>query len=103
MNHKEDIKQRLENYPWFRERKAKNFGIAKMLKNKYNVNIDPKTLEDLIVEASSLDRVWRQILQHNPHLRGSDYGQGEILSQEKQIDLGYEVGSSIDKQIKLKL
>lgn len=103
MNHKEDIKQRLENHPWFRERKAKNFGIAKMLKNKYNVNIDPKTLEDLIVEASSLDRAWRQTLQHNPHLRGSDYGEGEILAQEKILELGYEVGSSIDKQIKLKI
>jgi hypothetical protein len=103
MNHKQDIKQRLENHPWFRERKAKNFGIAKMLKNKYNVNIDPKMLEDLIVEASSLDRMWRKILQENPHLQGSDYEQGEVLSQDKQIELGYEVGSSIDKQIKLKI
>lgn len=102
MNYKEDIKQRLENYPWFRERKAKNFGIAKMLKNKYSVNIDPKTLEDLIVEASSLDRVWRQTLQNNPHLRGSDYGESEKLEQEKILELGYEIGSSIDrKQSKL--
>lgn len=103
MNHKEDIKQRLENYSWFRERKNKNFGIAKMLAKKYSVNIDPKTLEDLIVEASSLDRVWRQVLQHNPHLRGQDYGESEKLEQEKILELGYEVGSSIDKQIKLKI
>ncbi len=104
MNNQELIKQRLEEHPWFRERKSKNFGISKILIRRFNLEdkINPKILEDIIVEASSLDRTYRKTLEENPHLRGSDYGQGEILSQKKQIELGYEIGSGIDnKQKKL--
>lgn len=102
MKNNELIKSRLSDFTWFRERKNKNFGIAKLLIRLYNLNIDPKTLEEVIVEASSLDRMWRKTLQDNPHLRGSDYESKEILEQNKEIELGYEVDYFNDiKQKKL--
>jgi hypothetical protein len=101
------IKSKLEEHIWFRERSKKNEGIARLLIRRYNLEnnpqINPLVLADLIAEASSLDRAWRKVLQENPHLRGSDYGESERLEQEKILELGYEVGSSIDKQIKLKI
>lgn len=86
------IKQRLEDHFWFRQRANKNLGIAKMLIGKYSLQIDPKTLEDIIVEASTLDRMWRQVQQQNPHLNGSDYNDKKKVEQNKMIELGYESG-----------
>lgn len=103
-NHYEEIKTRLQNHPWFRERKAKNHGIARMLISKYKLDLNPIQLEQIIVEASSLDRVWRKVLQECPHLRGSDYEEKKILEQEAQINMGYEQGfHEMSKQVKLKL
>lgn len=45
---------------------------------------------------SSLDRSWRQILQQRPELRGEDYDKKEVLSQEKQLELGYTPGFHSD-------
>jgi hypothetical protein len=84
------IKDRLLMYPWFRERKNKNVGIAKLLVAQFHLEIDPVIIEKLIVESYSLDRAWRKTLEENPNLRGTDYEDKVILEQETQIALGYE-------------
>jgi hypothetical protein len=96
------IKQRLTDFIWFRERTNKNFGIAKLLIRQYNLDgkIDPKTLEDMLAEHATLDRTWRKVLQENPHLRGQDYDEKVILEQKKVLELGYEIGASIDNKQK---
>lgn len=96
------IKQKLEEHPWFRERKAKNYGIARLLIREYHLEdkIDPKTLEDILTHATSLDRYWRKVTETNPHLQGSDYNDRVKLMQEKQIELGYE--PNYNKDIKQK-
>jgi hypothetical protein len=92
MTTNELIKEQLEKLPTARERKNKNRFIAWLLWKKYNLSnipIDKETLEAIIVDTSTYDRAWRQVLEHNPSLRGSDYGEKTLLEQEKQVELGY--------------
>lgn len=84
------LKSLLKDHVWFRERKNRLIGISKLLKKQYNVEIDDKMLADLICEAQSMDRAWRKVLEENPELQGSDYGDKEKLEQRTQINLGYE-------------
>ena len=89
-----EIKQYLEKYPKGRERESKNRFIAWILEQKYEhidrVSID--SIEILIVDASSYDRAWRQVLQYEPELRGTDYNKKDILEQKKELELGYVPG-----------
>lgn len=104
MNSHDLIKSKLEEHPWFRERRARLFGISKLLIRKYHLEekIDPKTLEDIIAESATLDRSWRKVLSECPHLQGSDYGDKREYEEKKEIELGYEVGYHNDlKQSKL--
>lgn len=93
---KEKMLELLQQQPLARERKNKNRAIAYMLCRRYHITgeLSPAKLEEIIVEAATLDRAWRQILQQDEykHLRGKDYGDKEMLEQEKQIELGYEPG-----------
>lgn len=102
MNHYELIKSKLEEHIWFRERRARLFGISRLLIRKYHLEekIDPKTLEDIIAESATLDRSWRKVLQDCPHLQGSDYGDKTKYEQEKELSLGYE--PNYNKDIKQK-
>ena len=96
------IKSKLEDHIWFRERKRKNEGIARLLIKKYNLELNPILLADMIVEASTLDRSWRKVLSENPHLQGSDYNHKEVLEHKEMLSQGYEVGYHKDiKQTKL--
>lgn len=87
----DEIKGHLETITRARERKNKNSFIAWLLWNKYNVDrgIDKSGLKNLIIDASTYDRAWRQVLQKNPNLRGSDYEEKETLEENKQTELGY--------------
>lgn len=104
MNYLELIEKALRNYPWFRERKDKNLGIAKLIVMKYHPWLagNEEKLADLVVLAGTLDRAWRKILQDNPELRGLDYEDKAVLEQEKQMELGYEVGFDSDIKNKRK-
>lgn len=88
---KEEVINYLKSDERFRQRKNKWKGIANLLVKKYNLDIDPKKLMDIIADASSMDRVWRDTLLNNESLRGSDYLEGEKLAIEKQRELGYNV------------
>jgi hypothetical protein len=87
----DEIKGHLETITSARERKNKNNFIAWLLWNKHNVSkgIDKAGLKNLIIDASTYDRAWRQVLQKNSNLRGSDYEEKESLEENKQTELGY--------------
>ena len=93
----DEVKKHLEKAPKARERKSKNTFLAWLLHNKYSsemqTGVTVDMLERIIVDASSYDRAWRQILQLEPSLRGSDYEEKQVLEEAKQIELGYEPGS----------
>lgn len=92
----DEVKSNLEKFPSARERSKKNRFIAWLLNKKYfgeamysTVNV--QILENIIVDASSYDRAWRQVLQREPSLRGTDYGDKDELESMKQEELGYKM------------
>lgn len=87
-----DIKHDLEFYPALRERKNKNRYIAVKLEKKYKTGLPIEKLIEIAIDASTIDRGWRYILQHTPRLRGKDYDEKKVLEQNKKIELGYEGG-----------
>lgn len=91
MTNYELVKSLLEEQPRGRERANKNKAIAYLIRKKYQqlFQIDNNLVADIIAEASSLDRAWRQVLQENENLRGSDYAQKDELEELKQQELGY--------------
>lgn len=92
------MKDHLEKSPKARERKNKNRFIAWLLDKKYDaqMGLSVTQLEQLIVDASSYDRAWRQVEQYEEHLRGTDYNDKTHLEQEKEIELGYQPGIQSD-------
>jgi hypothetical protein len=95
---KQKVKEYLENEPRFRERSNKDRGIINMLIIKYPMisSIRKETFISIVQDYSTMDRYWRQILDENEGLRGRDYVDKKRLVQEKQIELGYEVGYNRD-------
>lgn len=83
----------LKNQPLARERKNKNRAIGNLCRDKYfpNSDLNKDRMEDMVGEILSLDRKWRKILEENPDLRGTDYGDKDELEVEKQRELGYNV------------
>lgn len=100
MDTKTQVIKYLETEPKFRERSAKLRGIADLLIKNYNLDIDRRKLADILRDAESMNRYHRQILQDYPDLRGNDYETGEIVSQDYQQKIGYEVGHREDLKLK---
>ncbi len=102
MTNYELVKSLLEEQPRGRERANKNKAIAYLIRKKYQqlFEIDNNLVADIIAEASSLDRAWRQVLQENENLRGSDYTQKDALEEVRQLELGYEPGCKSFPQVK---
>lgn len=98
MTHKTEVENYLREEPKFRERRNKDRGIVNLLiKRMWQLgegSANTHYKEHLIAfaqEYASMDRVWRQALERNPELRGSDYGERVALVQKKQQELGYNV------------
>lgn len=91
---KKYIKKKLEEAPFFRERANKDLGLAKLILMEHPelaiTALTPEKLAHILQMYNSADRLWRLILQENESLRGSDWEDGKRLSQEKQVELGYE-------------
>lgn len=105
--------EKLTKFPEFRERKNRDVYLAKWCLRDIdeekevrdsNGNLTRTTLLDkqkrgeaftmgelgrFGLKFASLDRSWRQVLQQNVLLRGSDYGEGEELEKRKIKELGY--------------
>lgn len=80
--------QKLKDDMGFRERRSKDKGLAEIINEKYQVEIN----DDIVFDILTGDRYWRKHLEDNENLRGKDYKDGRKYSQKKQIDLGYEAG-----------
>lgn len=104
MKIKESVEEYLREQPLFRERKNKDRGIVNLLGRRYGAlglllkrgELTVDTVVAIIQDAYSMDRRWRQALQHDPTLRGSDYDDKEVLEQEAEIELGYVPGHDAD-------
>ncbi len=98
-----EIKLHLEKNPKARERKNKNRFIAWILENKYGGRFQTGSsvslLTDVISDAFTYDRAWRQVLQLESNLRGSDYEEKKALMKDKEVELGYEHGGLSDKEL----
>ena len=94
----------LEKQPLFRERKNKDRGIVNILIGRhYKLGeairtgmLSKEFVNEVMKEYASMDRAWRQALEHDPNLRGSDYGDKEKLEQEAELRLGYVPGHDAD-------
>jgi len=87
---KNEVLTYLKEDPRFRERSAKNKGIANLIMKKYGIEIPKDKRDDIVSDILSADRAWRMNLKENPDLQGSDYKQGEILEQQWELQHGYE-------------
>lgn len=97
-----DIKHDLSFYPALRERKNKNHYIANKIKRKHKLdNARVELLTEMVADVLLLDRGWRYVLQHDPKLRGQDYGDKKVLEQAKKGELGYQGGQDVDEFKKL--
>lgn len=100
MSAKDIILETLESNPAFRERSRKDNGLVILLARKHALTIGVAltanlfTRDDLIAfvqDYATYDRAWRQALERNPALRGSDYDSKDELEAKKMEELGYNV------------
>lgn len=97
-----EITQILIERPACRERRNRKKVIGGFLQRYYPHELGEMSLsrlEDIIGDSITMDRTIRDIQQpeENKHLRGTDWEDGEALSQEYQIKkLSKEVGFSKD-------
>ena len=93
MTLKQQIKHLLEINLEARERSNRYRVVWYILYQRYhNETIDKKMFLEVGPEIESINRCIRQLQQYDESLRGKDYDEGKILSQEKQIELGYRPG-----------
>jgi hypothetical protein len=98
------VERYLEDEPKARERSGKDRGMVNLLMKMrpklgdliLNCTFTKEEMVDILQTYSSMDRMWRKILEERPDLRGSDYGKKEELEQDAQIEIGYEAGYNQD-------
>ena len=104
MKIKDLVLQYLEKQPLFRERKNKDRGIVNILISRhYKLGeairtgvVSKEFVTEMVQEYASMDRAWRQALEHDPNLRGKDYDEKVRLEQEAELRLGYGPGYAAD-------
>jgi len=107
MTLKQQIKQLLEREPDARERKNRSRAVWYILSMRFSKihdtdSISKHDFQDVFPEILSIVRTINQLQQFDVTLRGGDYEDGKILSQRKQIELGYEPGFHRNvKQLKI--
>lgn len=102
MTLKQEVLKMLESYEPSRERVNRARSVWYILSNRTHKEI--LTKEDFLKHFKDIQSINRIILwhqQHNPNLRGKDYGDKDVLEQETMMDLGYEPGHNYyDKKLK---
>lgn len=93
------VKQWLQEFPAMRERREKDRYLFALVLKHHGIPLTPELkakAHDIMGDLLSADRQWRKVLEENPELRAKDYEDGERLSQEWQLQNGYEVGYLAD-------
>lgn len=88
----QEVQEFLQKYPRARERRYKDEALVFMLRGRYPYLETMTERISFAQDYASFDRAWRKVLQDHEGLRGKDYADKAVLEQEKQIDLGYEIG-----------
>lgn len=88
---KETIKSYLEREPRARERANKNRALGNLLIEKYHLDIPKDKMADIVGDVLNGDRYWRMTTKEHPALRGKDWHTKDIVEQEYEMSLGYEV------------
>jgi hypothetical protein len=99
----EEVKNKLINFPEFRERKFRNKFLVVLAMRKTGFKQDAKMTDgyinyelkchddfaDFAIRFDSYRHTWGEVTRKEKELRGTDWEDGEILSQQKQLELGY--------------
>lgn len=88
----------LKEQPLARERKNKDRAIVNcLLKQHHGIRkamehglVSKEGLVAFVQAHNSYDRQWRKVTAENEELRGSDYGEKEVLEQETILGIGYQ-------------
>lgn len=91
------IIQKLTEFPQFRERKTRGPFLAKLAiretgKEKEYQESKKLSLDDMAkfaITYATLERMWRDCLMKNVHLRGNDYDDKLTLENRVKSNLGY--------------
>lgn len=98
MSLKELTLECLEKIPLSRERKNRSRLVWWVLQHDVSDSsfelMDKDLFCNLFSKAETISRWARKHQQDRPDLRGSDYGEKELLEQETQLNLGYESGAN---------
>lgn len=101
------VKQWLQEFPAMRERREKDRYLFALVLKHHGIPLTPELkakAHDIMGDLLSADRQWRKVLEEHPELRAKDYDDGERLSQEYQIAIGYEPNYFLDcKNVKKRL
>ena len=90
---KKEVLEMLQTNPNSRERKNRARGVWWILQQHYKFDVlDREVFIKLFPHIQSINRliVWHQ--QHNTELRGTDYGDKQVLEEETILELGYQPG-----------
>ena len=96
------VKQWLTEYAEMRQRKNKDKYLFALVLKHHGIELTQQLkakAHDIMGDLLSADRQWRKVLEENPELRTEDYSDGERLSQEYQLGLGYEPNYKQDSKI----
>ena len=93
------VEKKLEEFPEFRERSQRGVYLAKLAARKTGLEykIEEKVplrwdeLSTFAVAYDTFRHAWGDVTRERKDLQGSDYDDKEKLSQEKQIEMGYDV------------
>lgn len=96
-NMQEAMKQKLRDFPAFRERSQRGVYLTKwalrdtelLQKQIDGVMMTMNELSKFAIRYASLERLWRDTLLKYPELRGKDYDEGNELEEKKLKQLGY--------------
>lgn len=94
----DEVKNKLINFPEFRERKKRGDYLVILALRKCELEDKYKssrqlTLQEMADVAKSFDTYrheWDAVLRDYPGLQGKDYADKKVLVQQKQIEYGYE-------------
>lgn len=107
----EEVKNKLELHPEFRERRLRSKYLAILAlracgyEGRWKAGL--MSLNDMAefgIKFDSYRHAWGDVTRECKELRGSDYDDGEALAQEHVLNLGYEVGyeENVKKLAKIK-
>lgn len=94
------IKEKLENFPSFRERRFRAKYLMKLAlremecEKKYysGIQLSEEQMIEFATKYDSHRHEWDTVMRNNVHLQGQDYKDKDEYEQKKMVEFGYEGG-----------